>query len=256
MSNRAPELFRFCVEAMDAGVLIQRQSAQDKEFALQEWVQARLDEAGIAYVSPRRNTYPDFALVDEPEGYEVKGLATHTPKGTPGRLSTYDSNSAIPMGEHQGRTIYCVFGRYPQSTSNTYPLHDLVVCHADLLNPMRDYEHRNLNIPTFGAYGDLMIRDRKMYVVRTPYDIAEGTVDSRTLILPAGEAAPEGLVAVGRLERVEAEKIPVGYRFDLRTNQMTVIEEDNPTGGTRHTFTAYRVTGEEEPPVTLSRRRE
>jgi hypothetical protein len=239
---------------MNAGVLIARQSAQDKEFALQDWVQARLDDAGITYVPPQRNTYPDFAVIDELEGFEVKGLATHTPQGRPGRLATYDSNSAIPMGEHRGRTIYYVFGRYPQSTSNTYPLHDLVICHADLLNPMRDYEHRNLNVPTFGAYGDLMIRDRKMYVVRTPYDIAAGTVDTRTLILPSGEPAPEGLVAVGELERIEAEKIPVGYQFDLRTNQMTVIEEDNPTGGTRHTFTAYRVPGDEQPPVTLAQR--
>jgi hypothetical protein len=109
-------------------------------------------------------------------------------------------------------------------------------------------------VPTFGAYGDIMIRDRKMYVVRTPYDIAEGIVAQRTLILASGDPAPDGLVAVGNLTRIEAERIPVGYEFDLRTNELSVIEEENPTGGTRHTFTAYRVEGEDDPPVTLSSR--
>jgi hypothetical protein len=51
-----------------------------------------------------------------------------------------------------------------------------MICHGDFLNPMRGYIHLNCNIPTFGAYGDIMISDRKMYVVRTPYHIAEGMV--------------------------------------------------------------------------------
>jgi hypothetical protein len=123
--------------------------------------------------------------------------------GRPGRLATYDSNSAVPTGIHEGRTIYYVFARYPQSSGNQYPVHDLVICHGDFLNPMRGYIHLNRNIPTFGAYGDIMIRDRKMYVVRTPYDIAEGMVDRRTFILPSGDPAPEGLVAVGDMTRTE-----------------------------------------------------
>jgi len=85
--------------------------------------------------------------------------------------------------------------------------------------------------------------------VRTPYAIASGLAGNRTLIIPSGEEKPDGLVPVGQVERVEAEEIAVGYESDLRTNDLRVIEAENPTGGTRHTFTAYRLAGEEAPPV-------
>jgi hypothetical protein len=39
---------------------------------------------------------------------------------------TYDSDSAVHTGIHEGRTIYYVFARYPQSSGNQYPVHDLV----------------------------------------------------------------------------------------------------------------------------------
>ena len=32
---------------------------------------------------------------------------------------------------HEGRTIYDVFARYPQSSGNQYPVDDLVTCHGD-----------------------------------------------------------------------------------------------------------------------------
>jgi hypothetical protein len=249
MTSRVPELFRVCVAAMDNGVPVERASRQDKEFAVQNWVRARLDEAGIHYIESGRNTYPDFPLEGEPaEGIEVKSLAY------PGREASYDANSNVPTGAHDGRDIYYLFGRYPSDADERYPLYDLVVCHGDFLNPMQGYVHLNRNIPTFGAYGDIMIRDRKMYVVRTPYDIASGLAGQRTLILPGVEPPPDWLVAVGELERVEAARIAVGYEFDLRTNELVVLEADNPAGGQRHTFTAYRLASEAEPSVTLAER--
>ncbi len=228
-------------------MLVTRASARDKEFAVQDWIKALLDEGGIAYDDTGRNSYPDFQLVGEPlEGFEIKSLAY------PGRDASYDANSAVPRGVHEGRTLHYVFARYPVTEENAYPVHDLVICHGDFLNPMRDYIHENKSLRTFGAYGDIMIRDRKMYVVKTPYAIAAGLAGQRTLILPAGDPAPEGLVAVGTLERVEAEQVAVGYEFDLRTNELRVLEEANPTGGQVHTFTAYRPPGEEEPEVVLT----
>lgn len=227
---------------------MERASRQDKEFAVQNWVKGRLDDAGLRYVESGRNSYPDFPLTDEPEGFEVKSLAY------PGREASYDANSAVPTGEHQGRTIYYVVGRYPATDESRYPIHDLVICHGDFLNPMRGYVHLNRNIPTFGAYADIMIRDRKMYVVRTPYDIADGLAGQRTLILPAGEPAPKGLVPAGRVERAEAQRIAVGYEFDLRTNELRVIEADNPTAGHTHIFSCYRMRGEHGPQVTLAER--
>ena len=50
---------------------------------------------------------------------------------------------------------------------------------------MRGYIHKNKSLRTFGAYGDIMIRDRKMYVVKTPYALADGLAGQRTLIIPA-----------------------------------------------------------------------
>lgn len=226
--------------------MVTRASARDKEFAVQDWVMARLDEGGIAYEGAGRNSYPDFPLIgDPPEGFEVKSLAF------PGRDASYDANSAVPTGYHEGHTFYYVFGRYPKDGQTAYPVHDLVICHGDFLNPTRNYVHENKSFKTFGGYGDIMIRDRKMYVVKTPYAIADGLAGQRTLILPAADPVPEGLVAVGTVERVEAAQVAVGYRFDLRTNELDVLEEDNPTGGQVHTFAAYRLPGEEEPPVVI-----
>ena len=108
-------------------------------------------------------------MVASTEGYEVKGLAY------PGRELNYDCNSQAPSGEHNGRSIYYVFGRYPAEPDGTnYPVLDLVVCHGDFLNAHHDYVHRNKSVRGFGSYGDLLIRDRKMYVAPTPFGVVEG----------------------------------------------------------------------------------
>jgi hypothetical protein len=83
----------------------------------------------LNYDSPGRNTYPDFRLVRQTEGYELKGLAY------PGRDASYDCNSQVPRGEHNGRSVYYVFGRYPKKPDgDTYPVLDLVICHGSFLN--------------------------------------------------------------------------------------------------------------------------
>ncbi len=118
----------------------------------------------------QRNTYPDFRLVQIAEGYEVKALAY------PGREANYDCNSQVPSGYHNGRTIYYLFGRYPKDAdTDDYPVIDLVMCHGDFLNADHTYVHRNRNIKGFGSYGDIMIRDRKMYVAPTPFALTDGT---------------------------------------------------------------------------------
>ena len=59
-------------------------------------------------------------MVATTEGYELKGLAY------PGRDVNFDSNSQVPSGHHNGRTIYYVFGRYPKEPDgDTYPVIDL-----------------------------------------------------------------------------------------------------------------------------------
>jgi hypothetical protein len=40
----------------------------------------------------------------------------------------------------------------------------------------------------FGSYGDILIRDRKMYVVPTPFALASNLAHYFTLIMPAAEA--------------------------------------------------------------------
>lgn len=99
------------------------------------------------------------------EGYEIKGLAW------PGRESTYDCNSQIPIGYHNGRDIFYVFGRYPKAddAGNEYLVIDLVICHGDFLNADHEYIHKNRSIRGFGSYSDIMIRDRKMYVAPNPF---------------------------------------------------------------------------------------
>jgi hypothetical protein len=246
-SSRAPHFFLQCEQAIRENVPIVRESARDKEFAVQDWVRSRLDDAGLGYVESGRNTYPDFPLTgDPPEGFEVKSLAH------PGRDASYDANSQPPCGVHDGRTVFYVVVRYPKEGRGTYPVHDLVICHGDFLNPARDYLHRNQNVPNFGAYGDIMIRDRKMYVVRTPYAIADGLAGRRTLILPSGSNVPTGFQAIGALERREADEVAVGYEFDLKHAELRTISEPNPNAGNLHTFTAYRLQGGDQTPVSMA----
>ena len=128
---------------------------------------------------------------------------------------------------------------------------DLVVCHGDFLNADHDYVHKNRNVKGFGSYGDIMIRDRKMYVVPTPFHLADGTAHQRTLILPAEVDAGAAFVEVGSLTRVEAPELVVGYSFDLRTNDLVPRKVANPGAGREHKFRAWRLKGDPTARVSL-----
>jgi len=237
-SSTCADAFTACCEAMRRAVLIQRVSRSDKEFHFQNWVAARLDDAGLQHDSAGRNSYPDFTLVHQAEGYEVKGLQW------PGREASYDSNSRVPTGEHNGRVIYYVFGRYPANTDDSeYPVVDLVLCHGDFLNADHTYIHQNKSFRGFGSYGDLLVRDRKMYVAPTPFALTNGTTGQATLIAPDELKLDGRLERVGDLVRTETEHVVVGYTFDLRANRLTPELAPNPTAGKQHRFAAYRLHG-------------
>jgi hypothetical protein len=232
---------------MQHAVLIQRESRADKEFHFQNWVGARLREAGLTHDKPARNTYPDFTLVHHTEGYEVKGL------GWPGREASYDSNSRVPTGIHNDRIIWYVFGRYPSDTDDAeYPVVDLVLCHGDFLNADHTYAHKNRSFKGFGSYGDLLVRDRKMYVAPTPFALTTGTTGQMTLITPAGLPVDGELEQVGELARTETEFMVIGYFFDMRTNKLTPETARNPSAGREHRFTAYRMKGIGSGSVTMN----
>lgn len=240
-------VFQQCVQAIRNGIFITRPSRQDKEFHFQNWVSERLKETGLYFEKGGRNSYPDLRMVNFAEGYEVKGLAY------PGREDTYDCNSQAPSGYHNGRTIFYVFGRYPaEPEDESYPVLDLVVCHGDFLNADHDYVHRNKHIKGFGAYGDVMIRDRKMYVAPTPFGLLSGVAHLQTLILPEGFLPPDDFQRVGRLVRNEAASLVVGYKFDLRTNDLLLDTLPNPAAGAEHVFEAWRL-GDRPGPVPVIR---
>lgn len=229
-----------CENARQRGDLIHRVSRSDKEFHFQNWVGERLDACGLAYDEPGRNTYPDYRLIHAPIGFEVKGLAW------PGREADYDANSQVPNPSHNGRNIYYVFGRYPKSfdADDEYPVTDLVICHASFLNADTEYVHKNKSFRGFGSYGDILVRDRKMYVVPTPFALTTNTTGLSTLIVPANEtiSSPQ-LAKVGSLERVEVEEVVRAYEFDLSSNELHVHMSPNPNAGKVHHFTAYRLNG-------------
>jgi len=230
--------FRRCVEAIRQGLLIERESSRDKEFHFQDWFRKRLAETGLNFDQGGRNSYPDFTMVESTDGYEIKGLAY------PGRDASFDSNSQVPTGLHNGRTIYYVFGRYPkQPDGDAYPVLDLVVCHGDFLNIAHDYQHQNKSVKGFGSYGDLLIRDRKMYVVPTPFRLVEGAAHQQTLILPEDMKPERDFLDVGALKRIEAAQMVVGYTFNLQTNCLTPRKVPNPDAGREHVFRAWRLKG-------------
>lgn len=248
------DVYEQCVRAVQAGKLIESVSAMDKEFHFQNWFQQRLQNLRLHFEGSGRNTYPDFCLVEYTEGFEIKGLAW------PGRERNYDSNSQVPTGYHNGRQIFYVFGRYPADLrpyadqgggKRQYPVIDLVLCHGDFLNADHDYVHKNKSVKGFGTYGDIMIRDRKMYVAPTPFALTDGTTGLMTLILPDSYEADERFQEVGRLERIEADTLVVGYTFDLRANELTAERIPNPRKGTEHHFVAYRLRDQAPNPVAM-----
>lgn len=256
MKTTCFDVFEQCVLAVQAGELIESVSAKDKEFHFQNWFQKRLQTLTLHFEGLGRNTYPDFSLVEYTEGYEIKGLAW------PGRERDYDSNSQVPTGYHNGRQIFYVFGRYPADTSSygelsngrrQYPVVDLVICHGDFLNADHNYVHKNRSIKGFGTYGDIMIRDRKMYVAPTPFAITEGTTGLMTLIVPENTDGDSRFQEVGRLTRVEADTLVVGYTFDLRTNDLKAERIPNPSAGKEHRFVAYRLNSQASKPVAITR---
>lgn len=133
---------------------------------------------------------------------------------------------------------------------------DFVLCHGSFLNADHTYVHENKSFRGFGSYGDLLVRDRKMYVAPTPFALAEGTAHRRTLILPADEPVEADLVQVGRLLRREADQIVAAYSFDLRTRQLETPMIPNPGAGHVHVFTAYRVVNDPAEPVTMRDKRQ
>jgi hypothetical protein len=170
----------------------------------------------------------------------------------PGREANYDCNSQVPSGIHNGRTIFYVFGRYPaEPDGNTYPVLDLVICHGDFLNADHEYVHKNKSVKGFGSYGDIMIRDRKMYVAPTPFGIVSGVAHTQTLILPENINLPSSFKLVGTLVREETKKLIVGYTFDLKKNTITPKEIDNPSAGQKHVFKAWRLDNGSKEPVSM-----
>ncbi len=240
------ETFSRCVRAIHDGELIRRESSRDKEFHFQNWVQARLNETGFHNEAGGRNSFPDFRMVQLAEGYEVKGLAY------PGREVNYDANSQVPSGYHNGRTIFYVFGRYPKNPDgDTYPVSDLVICHGSFLNADHEYVHENKSFRGFGSYGDIMIRDRKMYVVPTPFGLISGVAHTQSLILPEDFPVSSIFDEVGTLVRREADELVIGYRFDLRNNSLVAETVPNPAAGREHIFRAWRLRGGSGDPVAM-----
>jgi hypothetical protein len=246
MNEIITKVFLECVRAIDASELISRVSTTDKEFSFQNWFADRLSALSLNFDEPSRNAYPDFRLVNHPVGFEIKGL------GFPGREANYDCNSQVPSGKHNGREIYYVFGRYPAKTKEKeYPVYDLVMCHGDFLNADHYYIHKNKNLKGFGSYGDIMIRDRKMYVAPTPYALTNGTERQVTFIAPDSFPTSEGLKDSGSFTRVESDHLIRGYSFDMLTHELTPTHIDNPDAGKQHSLKVFRSQNSTGPIVDL-----
>jgi hypothetical protein len=241
------DIFAQCTEAVEKGTLIDRPNRSDKEFHFQDWVSNRLNELALDFDLPARNTYPDFRMVATTVGFEIKGLEF------PGRTADFDCNSQIPAGMHNGRSIYYVFGRYPKSKEPAYPVLDLVICHGNFLNARHDYIHKNKSFRGFGSYGDILIRDRKMYVAPTPFGLLDGIDRQVTLILPEDEKADHRFKQVGTIERVESETLVSKYTFDLTTNELTTSQHENPPAGQKHRFHAFRLVESPDTEVRLKK---
>lgn len=132
-----------------------------------------------------------------------------------------------------------------------YPVIDLVLCHGDFLNANHSYIHENKSFRGFGSYGDLLVRDRKMYVAPTPFALTNGTTGQATLIVPEEVMLNDRLQEVGKPIRTETASIVIGYSFDLQKNELTPKLAPNPSAGEEHRFTAYRLRSMGSGTVTM-----
>lgn len=79
-----------------------------------------------------------------------------------------------------------------------------------------------------------------MYIAPTPYGLLSGVERQITLILPQEYPADPRLQAVGTLARIEADRLIVGYSFNLITNEIILEYQKNPSAGKSHSFVADR----------------
>ena len=114
---------------------------------------------------------------------------------------------------------------------------------GDFLNADHNYVHKNKSFRGSGSYGDVLVRDRKMYVASTSFALTSGTTDQATLITPDGLILDGRLEQVGELVRIETGILVVGYTFDLWVNKLTPELAPNPSAGEQHRFAAYRLKG-------------
>lgn len=61
----------------------------------------------------------------------------------------------------------------------------------------------------------------------------------------------KGFKCVGDLSRIEGNSLVVGYKFDLRTNQITAETVSNPNAGVAHYFKAYRCLEQSDKVVSM-----
>ena len=153
--SHASALFKASVRAIREGEIIEREGRSDKEFHFQNWFGRQLNAIGVRYDSPGRNTYPDFRLVEFTRDTRSKGWPTRAE-------ADYDCNSQVPCGQHNGRSVYYVFGRYPAAPDgNSYPVLDFVLCHGSFLNAATRIITRTRAFAIRQLRRDL-VRDRKM----------------------------------------------------------------------------------------------
>lgn len=248
------DVFLACDQAVANNVPLRPPDPGRSGSPFQNWFEDSLRHAGIRSRGFGANAWPDFALEDFDEGYELKGLEV------PGRWNDFDANSRLPKGTHDGREIYYVFGRYPKGADRKgLPLSDFVICIGSFLSREGYPIHKNTSVRGAGSYGDVLIRVRKMFVPPTPFRSVQGTIGQRTLIVTDSTASKldsdERIERVGELERVEATEHVQSIMIDLGVPGLQVKTVPNTASGGRvHHFVAFRRAGLVGPAVEMTAR--
>lgn len=183
MISLGPGVFVYLARAIQAGrAIMTRESPNDKEFFVQNWVESVLTSAYTLEQRPR-NAHPDYVVKQgtQAECLEVKSLENvpagrRDPSTAPCRTDV-DFNSCIPCGKvkvsNEVLRCYYVFVLYEkveQDNPLTLKAVAMTLVDGNFLN--RDIElslgHRNTSESGFGSYGDAFIRTRKMYRFPNP----------------------------------------------------------------------------------------
>ena len=195
-------LFSAIAATHSAATEVGSRSADDKEYASEDWLAAAARWPGVAVEKQPRHSAFDFAAsVDHANGPVVLALQTKGLKKADkgGVRNTLDYNSTLPEPRHGQHACLLVYTELAQAGVGNRATSVVV---ADMTLVQEDpTAAQSGSVDGHGSFGDVKARFRLMYVGAQPVALAAqqglDLAGRAALILPAGALHPAAAVRAG-----------------------------------------------------------